>query len=86
MSPHTPGPWRVEPRADHDILGGGFWVARVIAKTYPGMPEDERVANAALIAASPTMLALLRRALDRVDEAALHAEIDRTIAAAEGRS
>lgn len=62
MSPahHTPGPWRVGAEADLPIYGGpnDFYLAKAYGDP-DFLADDERRANARLIAAAPEMLALL---------------------------
>lgn len=68
---HTPGPWAVDPRRPQRVVemlpeGRGPW--RTIAnvgETWTGPNTDEAEANAALIAAAPEMLELLKEILGR---------------------
>jgi len=64
---HTPKPWRVlEPEAHRPYLrirgtclGGRYKIANVLCPQYDGVHDrenDETIANARLIAASPDML------------------------------
>ena len=74
MSPHTPGPWKVDrQQASMAVLGpDGFMIADCcILSIRPGAPTDERrVANARLIAAVPAMLKELERLHDKHGEQA----------------
>ncbi len=57
---HTPGPWEVAGgyvRTRFDGRNGGFSIARVEAL------NDQREANAAVLAAAPELLAALRLAV-----------------------
>lgn len=62
-----PGPWKVDFRGgvsvDDSIVGGGFQVC----EPY-GHSHDERLANAALIAASPDILFALEQAYDYISD------------------
>lgn len=78
---HTPGPWRAG--GTHSGLtyairhnGGGAPIATVFADT--GRLMEDGVANAALIAAAPAMLAALRLALPELRED-LEALVDSSI-------
>lgn len=53
MSEHTPGPWIVTPEMG-SIYREGHWEHSVAIVSH-AFPEDERKANARLIAASPRM-------------------------------
>ena len=63
---HTPGPWKTEKDAygrwSIDAQDGSDWIARTVPmcdlRTHMAMFDTE--ANARLIAASPTMLAVLQ--------------------------
>lgn len=66
---HTPGPWecnevRTQTGRAFRIGAGEMLVAGkgccIIYDDYPGRPDNERAANARLIAAAPEMLAALR--------------------------
>ncbi|HEV8639415.1 MAG TPA: hypothetical protein VG370_34840 [Chloroflexota bacterium] len=78
MAAHTPGPWHFEPDRFDRIYGG-----EVIKAGEPGIQafpvavvcdfnrydrDDERTANARLIAAAPDLLAALRALLAVDDE------------------
>lgn len=71
MSAHTPGPWRVFPghfpgidaNSDSVVLFGRHYEDCGIR----GVNEEERLANANLIAAAPDMLAALRDALHTLE-------------------
>ena len=56
QSQHTPGPWRSEDFGINVFAPNGRIVARVLVD---GLGREQRAANAALIAASPAMLAAL---------------------------
>lgn len=70
---HTRGPWIVDETLHHD---GGRWVktsglysVRVLSGSFnskerPKIEDEERDANARLIAAAPTLLEALRGLLD----------------------
>lgn len=69
---HTPGPWEVmKPLgpgdygvlSEHVNAGGNFYVA-----TIPNGQHEEALANAALIAAAPDLLAELKNLADAVAE------------------
>lgn len=69
MSAHTPGPWNVERPFGEAGLYVAARTSALVCKLYPVDPGtfnvDQRVteeANAAVIAASPDMLAALRLA------------------------
>ena len=58
---HTPGPWRIAANLKEITVNGPGHVP--IAELWLNMhPNDERFANAALIAAAPDLLAELRGA------------------------
>lgn len=66
MSEHTEGPWIK--------IGGGIYQANHVGQRevvhgsgIKGQTPEERVANAALMAAAPTMLEACKMALDYVD-------------------
>lgn len=80
MSAHTPGPWQVEMIAGR-FHGGvirslGVWREYVGGRGYPQVAlatahdqlisEEERIANATLIAAAPELLAALKALLDEL--------------------
>lgn len=60
MAEHTPGPWK----AEYDLVEGpdGAYVAKAII----GVPREEYLANARLIAAAPDLLEALENVLDEV--------------------
>jgi hypothetical protein len=65
MTAHTPGPWAVFGRAGYAGHKVGDCTGRSVA-AFPATSkrsEDERNANAGLIAAAPDMLELAREAL-----------------------
>jgi hypothetical protein len=66
---HTPGPWRV---VDHNHIkdSAGNWIASadVHGISYAKPTDAERAANARLIAAAPTMVDLLQRAADSLQD------------------
>lgn len=73
MATHTPGPWTFD--TVRTSIGRAFRIGSgemlssgkggcIIYDDYPGSPENERVANARLIASAPTLLHVCREALD----------------------
>ena len=90
---HTPGPWNAEPMIrDHGFPYTPVMATTLIARVYStAFGDDEQsLANAALIAAAPAMLAALREARDFVVPCVpsgddLLALINAAIAKAEGR-
>lgn len=77
MSKHTPGPWTVEL----DVVNNGdisvfapelLPVASIDVRQYPedtgGIPREIALANARLIAESPSMYAIIRRLRDTCPE------------------
>lgn len=76
MSTHTPGPWAYDSdsgeifskNAQHDC----GWIALVKGNDSNNtpLPKNERIANAALIAAAPAMLNALRIGLHHTHRAA----------------
>lgn len=75
---HTPGPWRFEEHPGHsryygNIIGSygrdkqGIENIRTITCQLRNGPEEERKANARLIAAAPKLLTALNRFPVRVD-------------------
>ncbi len=73
--PHTPGPWKIEPEGDRDLLvmeaTDPFGEVAWIANRYHG--ERDRAteqANALLIAAAPELLEACERAIAAYDRAA----------------
>ncbi len=72
---HTPGPWALEEvRTDCGRafrIGSGEMLKAgkgccIIYDDYPGNPENERKANARLIAAAPDLLEALEASLEEV--------------------
>ena len=82
---HTPGPWAYD--ADSCEVFGTTedrscgWVAKVVGGDSNDcrLPDDERVANARLVACAPEMLDALRMAADALDlaQAQVDSENDR---------
>jgi len=66
MSGHTPGPWAVKPKTVGIYAGGDTRVAIAGEDVKSPLPLAQRKANAALIAAAPELLELLRSALHGV--------------------
>lgn len=64
---HTPGPWEIE----YDNSDSGQWFSVGPAKIEFGWAtnerEEEAEANAKLIAAAPTMLSLLLKLKDKIE-------------------
>jgi hypothetical protein len=63
---HTPGPWAYDGDSQ-EVYGtaekyGSGWIARVVGNDSDGrpFPDEERLANARLIAAAPELLAALK--------------------------
>lgn len=72
MSKHTPGPWRVEPVEDQEVLiltqehgriAECFWIG-----DSQGPRLDATLANARLIAAAPELLEALRYCVGRLQD------------------
>ena len=98
---HTPGPWLVgdaEPDPVHDVarvreMGYRHGIAIRTATPLPNpFPLSQGIANAALIAAAPDMLAVLRKVaayfepiMEDNEAIKLELEVDAVIARAEGR-
>lgn len=98
MSKHTPGPWRINPRAATSIISssgrgiasaGGYFTNT----EEPDRLESESIANARLISAAPDLLAALKLCKEQIynpvyPEEAEHAKriAESAIAKAEGRS
>ena len=88
MSPHTPGPWKVEQSQEYEstytiVNGPGF-----LSHWVNPNAEEEEAANARLIAAAPDLLVACRMALnDRMykDWPAIADALMAAIAKAEGR-
>jgi hypothetical protein len=66
---HTTGPWAYDGDSQ-EVYGtaekyGSGWIARVVGNDSDGrpFPDEERLANARLIAAAPELLAALRKAV-----------------------
>jgi hypothetical protein len=55
---HTPAPWTVNPKAKTNIRHGNLTIANC-SSTHDGSREEEEIANAKLIAASPELLKAL---------------------------
>lgn len=68
---HTPGPWAVSPY--NNIVSKNGTVAKT--EQMPGNDDEERKANAHLIAAAPDLLSALHLLLDK-----LHAHAPKLIA------
>lgn len=65
---HTPGPWTRSAGAQTDILAGDDTLIAIARSGLNGLPREQAVANARLIAAAPSLLAALQslvRAIDR---------------------
>lgn len=65
---HTPGPWTMGdsdlPVSKLAVCGGTRkhqTLLRLVSADFTGMPVDEALANARLIAAAPDLLAVLRQ-------------------------
>lgn len=89
MSEHTKGVWSIDE--DGDVVCGGYLIAIVPSGLHT---DEERPANARLIAAAPAMLEALKAALERLELMESHRgfpnvttpAIRAVIAAAEGES
>lgn len=66
-STHTPGPWSIQRGNSHNPMVGtdAVSVAEVLDDVYPDVGQQE--ANARLIAACPTMLAICQRIAELTD-------------------
>lgn len=78
---HTPGPWAVNPRDPHKILGhfaipggdpDGYWT--IIVEVTPGQPGSQHIpkqslANARIIATVPQMVDLIKLARQTFQDA-----------------
>ena len=76
MSKHTPGPWKLDEV--RTSIGRAFRIGAgemllagkgccIIYDDYPGNPENERAANARLIAASPELLVAAELAMEGIE-------------------
>jgi hypothetical protein len=75
---HTPGPWEVNITGTNTLVVGGPRPDRRISYVYglfAECPEDERLANARLMAAAPELLEALERARIRL----FHAPVTRSM-------
>lgn len=92
MSGYTPGPWEVgqdDSELEPAVMAGDYYVATAHfgMKGDESMGQDMAVANARVIAESPTLLALLKECLanspGRTSD--WRARVEKSIARAEGR-
>ena len=60
MSKHTPGPWTQAPYSPTDVIAGDKLMVAMAREGLNGIERDQAVANAALIAAAPELLAALQ--------------------------
>lgn len=94
---HTPGPWRINPEYKEIVLAGTD-TQIAVAGARPGFNPlvvmGEQLANAALIAAAPDLLAACQRARDAInfhkdmsaaDRKQAFDQLESAIARAEGR-
>lgn len=88
---HTPGPWVQSPRRTGNLIVREF-IGQRVAFAIDDRGEEEMVANAALISATPDLLSAAKRAAAWFDGSRSVAELEavrpflqRAIAKAEGR-
>ena len=62
---HTPGPWRTGTKILDAVFAGD---RPICGPAYTMCKDDERMANARLIAAAPDLLAALEGAIRLIDE------------------
>ena len=67
--PHTPAPWHAEQNEDRLVIrsDGGTEICEVTGETFDEYAEEEREANAALIAAAPELFDALKAITDLID-------------------
>jgi len=92
---HTPGSWKLGHEKNGDsntvlgpqgqLIAEWFGEGFHLGSSYKLPSKDEAQANAALIAAAPTMLVALKAVLDMGDEYEAEKLVKEAIALAEGR-
>lgn len=63
---HTPGPWRIGKRFPGRVIRGDRVVALCTPNGCDDSPNAEEAANARLIAAAPTLYAIAKLFLERL--------------------
>ena len=68
--PHTPAPWRTEGKQDENgelfiRSENGVFICEIMGESFDEFAEEEREANAQLIAAAPDLLDALKDLVER---------------------